>query len=44
LALAGWSLAHGLSHLMIDGAFDGLPMKKQNPDTLARKLSERLFD
>jgi len=43
LALAGWSLAHGLSHLMIDGAFDGLPMKKQNPDTLARKLSERLF-
>jgi len=43
LALAGWSLAHGLSHLMIDGAFDGLPMKKQNPDTLARKLSERMF-
>ncbi|MEP7297529.1 MAG: TetR/AcrR family transcriptional regulator [Burkholderiales bacterium] len=43
LALAGWSLAHGLSHLMIDGAFDGLPMKKQSPDTLARKLSERMF-
>ena len=43
LALAGWSLAHGLSHLMIDGAFDGLPIEKQNPDTLARKLSERLF-
>ena len=43
LALAGWSLAHGLSHLMIDGAFEGLPMKKQNPDTLARKLSERMF-
>jgi len=43
LALAGWSLAHGLSHLMIDGAFDGLPMKKQNPDTLARQLSERMF-
>ena len=43
LALAGWSLAHGLSHLMIDGAFEGLPMKKQNPDTLARQLSERLF-
>src|SRR5258705_504354 len=34
LALAGWSLAHGLSHLMIDGAFEGLPMKKQNADTL----------
>jgi AcrR family transcriptional regulator len=43
LALAGWSLAHGLSHLMIDGAFEGLPMKQQNPDTLARKLCERVF-
>jgi AcrR family transcriptional regulator len=43
LALAGWSLAHGLSHLMIDGAFEGLPMKKQNLDTLARRLSERMF-
>ena len=43
LALAGWSLAHGLSHLMIDGAFEGLPMKKQNPDTLARRLSERML-
>jgi AcrR family transcriptional regulator len=42
LALAGWSLAHGLSHLIIDGAFDGLPMKRQNLDTLARKLSERI--
>jgi AcrR family transcriptional regulator len=44
LALAGWSLAHGLSNLMIDGAFDGLPLKKQNPATLARKLSEHLLD
>jgi AcrR family transcriptional regulator len=43
LALAGWSLAHGLSHLMIDGAFEGLPMKQQNPDTLARRLSERML-
>ncbi len=43
LALAGWSLAHGLSHLMIDGAFDGLPMKKRKPETLARKLGERLL-
>jgi AcrR family transcriptional regulator len=43
LALAGWSLAHGLSHLIIEGAFEGLPMKKQNPDTLARELSERMF-
>jgi hypothetical protein len=36
-------MAHGLRHLMIDGAFDGLPLKKQNPKTLARQLSERLF-
>ena len=43
LALAGWSLAHGLSHLMIDGAFEGLPIEKQNPDTLARQLSERML-
>lgn len=39
-----WSLAHGLSHLLIDGAFEGLPVKHLNPDTPARKLSERLFD
>ena len=43
LALAGWSLAHGLSHLLIDGAFDGLPMKTQNPATLARQLSELML-
>lgn len=43
LALAGWSMAHGLSHLLIDGAFDGLPIKNPNPDTLARKLVEHLF-
>jgi AcrR family transcriptional regulator len=42
LALAGWSLAHGLSHLIIDGALEGLPMKQQDPDTLARKLCERI--
>ena len=43
LAMAGWSLAHGLSHLVIDGAFEGLPMKHRHPDTLARELAERLF-
>jgi AcrR family transcriptional regulator len=43
LALAGWSMAHGLSHLLIDGAFEGLPMTPQNPDTLARRLAERMF-
>lgn len=43
LAMAGWSFAHGLSHLVIDGAFDGLPMKQRNPATLARELAARLF-
>lgn len=43
LAMAGWSLAHGLSHLVIDRAFDGLPMKRRNPETLARELAERLL-
>jgi len=43
LALAGWSLAHGLSHLLIDGALDDLPIKRQDIDTLARRLGERLL-
>lgn len=43
LALAGWSLAHGLSHLLIDGAFDGLPLRTPDPDTLARLLSAHLI-
>ena len=41
--MAGWSLAHGLSHLVIDGAFDGLPMKDRDPDTLVRELAQRMF-
>ena len=44
LALAGWSLAHGLANLLIDGAFDEMPMmKKQDPDKLARKLALRIL-
>lgn len=43
LAAAGWSLAHGLSHLLIDGAFDGLPMQHARPEALVRKLSARIF-
>lgn len=43
LAVAGWSLAHGLSHLLIDGAFDGMPVKQRKPDVLARQLGERLL-
>jgi AcrR family transcriptional regulator len=42
LAMAGWSLAHGLSHLVIDGAFDGLPMKQRNLYRLARELAWRV--
>ncbi|MBI5258867.1 MAG: TetR/AcrR family transcriptional regulator [Burkholderiales bacterium] len=43
LAVAGWSLAHGLSHLLIDGAFEGMPLMQQRPELLARKLGERLL-
>jgi len=43
LALAGWSLAHGLSHLMVDGAFDGLPIHQFDTDTLARQLGALLL-
>jgi hypothetical protein len=41
LALTGWSLAHGLSNLLIDGALDGLPIKLGNPQKLARQLALR---
>ncbi len=43
LALAGWSLSHGLAHLAIDGALDGMPLKKAKPGKLARELAERIF-
>ena len=43
LALCGWSLAHGLSNLIIDGAFTGLPMKVHNPDRLPRQLTLRVL-
>lgn len=41
LALAGWSLSHGLSHLLIDGAFDHLPSALQDPEALVRQLTLR---
>jgi len=41
LALLGWSLAHGLSNLVIDGAFDHLPMDLPSASALARQLGER---
>lgn len=45
LALTGWSLAHGVSHLALDGAFAGLPLDGPLPDaaTLVRLMSERLL-
>ena len=41
LALTGWSLVHGLSHLMIDGALEGLPIKTGRAAGLARALTLR---
>lgn len=41
LALCGWSLSHGLSNLLIDGAFDHLPTAVQDPDVLVRRLTQR---
>ena len=41
LALTGWSLAHGLSNLIIDGALEDLPVKVENPEVLARQLALR---
>jgi AcrR family transcriptional regulator len=43
LALCGWSLAHGLSNLMIDGAIDNLSNRVQNPDRLPRRLTSWLL-
>lgn len=41
LALTGWSLAHGLSNLLIDGALEGLPIKSGTTQELARQLVSR---
>lgn len=41
LALTGWSLAHGLSNLLIDGALEGLPIPLGKPQELARQLALR---
>jgi AcrR family transcriptional regulator len=41
LALTGWSVAHGLSNLLIDGALEGLPIALEKPDALARQLALR---
>lgn len=41
LALTGWSLAHGLSNLLIDGALEGLPIPVAPSKGLARQLAVR---
>lgn len=41
LALTGWSLSHGLSNLVIDGAVDTLALPLGDTDTLARQLALR---
>lgn len=38
LALCGWSLSHGLGNLLIDGAFDNLPVPVPDTETLVRQL------
>ena len=45
IALTGWSLAHGVSHLDLDGAFAGLPLPGPLPDAaeLVRHLSARVL-
>lgn len=41
LALCGWSLSHGMGNLLIDGAFDKLPVPMPDTDTLVRQLTLR---
>jgi AcrR family transcriptional regulator len=41
LALTGWSLSHGLSNLLIDGALDTLALPLGDAATLARQLALR---
>jgi AcrR family transcriptional regulator len=43
LALTGWSLAHGLANLSIDGAFDTLPIAVEDSASLARLMAERML-
>ncbi len=43
LALTGWSLAHGLANLLIDGAFDGLPVPAPAPDAMARMMALQIL-
>lgn len=42
LALAGWSISHGLAHLLIDRAFDNLPIETPPRTLLARQMATML--
>jgi AcrR family transcriptional regulator len=44
LALAGWSLAHGLAHLSIHAVFDSLPVPVPPGTVLSRQLAHWLLD
>lgn len=43
LALAGWSLAHGLASLAVDGALLTAPVRMPSPPELAARLADRLL-
>jgi AcrR family transcriptional regulator len=44
LALTGWSLAHGLANLSIDGAFEAIPIPAVDSSELARLMAERMLE
>ena len=44
LALAGWSLAHGLASLAIDGALSTAPVPMPSAQDLAALLASRLLE
>ena len=44
LALAGWSLAHGLANLLIDGAFTSLPIPTPPAEVLARMMALHVLE
>ena len=44
LALAGWSMAHGLAHLRINKVFDSLPVPAPAGDDLAGQLGRWLLE
>lgn len=43
LAIAGWSLSHGLGHLLIAGALNSLALPRKDAETLIRRVTERIL-